>query len=102
VFDDKVKRVFTADAPDKLWVADITQHRTGEGWVYCACVIDVFSRRCVGWSIADHLRTELMVDTIEMARRRGGEANLSARSFTPIAERNSPRGCSEPGFAKRS
>jgi putative transposase len=70
VFEDQVKRVFTADAPDKLWVTDITQHRTSEGWVYCACVIDVFSRRCVGWSIADHIRTELVVDAIEMARWR--------------------------------
>jgi putative transposase len=70
VFEDRVKRVFTADAPDKLWVMDITQHRTGEGWVYCAAVIDVFSRRCVGWAIADHLRTELVVDAVEMARWR--------------------------------
>jgi putative transposase len=70
VFEDQVKRVFAADAPDKLWVTDITQHRTGEGWVYCACVVDVFSRRCVGWSIADHIRTELVVDAIEMARWR--------------------------------
>ena len=51
VFEDHVKRVFTADAPDKLWVMDITQYRTLEGWVYCAAVIDVFSRRCVGLSI---------------------------------------------------
>lgn len=70
VFEDRVKRVFVADAPDKLWVTDITQHRTGEGWLYCAAVIDVFSRRCVGWSIADHLRTELVVDAIDMARWR--------------------------------
>lgn len=70
VFEDRVKRVFVADAPDKLWVTDITQHRTGEGWLYCAAVVDVFSRRCVGWSIADHLRTELVVDAIDMARWR--------------------------------
>ncbi|MDP9026119.1 MAG: IS3 family transposase [Actinomycetota bacterium] len=70
VFEDRVKRVFVADEPDKLWVTDITQHRTGEGWLYCAAVIDVFSRRCVGWSIADHLRTELVVDAIDMARWR--------------------------------
>lgn len=70
VFDDHVQRVFTADRPDRLWVTDITQHRTAEGWVYCAAVIDVYSRRCVGWSIADHLRTELIVDALEMARWR--------------------------------
>ncbi len=67
---DHVKREFTADAPDRLWVTDITQHRTHEGWVYCAAVLDVFSRRVVGWSIADHLRTELVVDALEMARLR--------------------------------
>jgi len=70
VHADLVKRDFTADAPDRLWVTDITQHRTGEGWVYCAVVLDVFSRRVVGWSIADHLRTELVVDALEMARWR--------------------------------
>ena len=70
VFQDHVQRQFVADRPDKLWVTDITQHRTGEGWVYCAAVIDVFSRRCVGWSIADHLRTELVIDAVDMARIR--------------------------------
>ena len=68
VFEDHVQRKFVADAPNRLWVTDITQHRTGEGWVYCAAVIDVHSRRCVGWSIADHLRTELVVDALDMAR----------------------------------
>lgn len=70
VFEDHVQRQFVADEPDKLWVTDITQHRTGEGWVYCAAVIDVYSRRCVGWSIADHLRTELVLDAVDMARIR--------------------------------
>lgn len=70
VFEDHVKRQFSANGPDQLWVTDITQHRTSEGWVYCAAVIDVFSRRCVGWSIAEHLRTELVVDAIELARIR--------------------------------
>lgn len=67
---DRVERRFTAEAPDRLWVTDITQHRTGQGWVYCAAVIDVYSRRCVGWSIADHLRTELVIDALDMARWR--------------------------------
>ena len=49
---------------------DITQHRRGEGWIYLAVVIDAWSRRVVGWSIADHLRTELVVDALEMARLR--------------------------------
>ena len=69
---DLVQRQFRADRPDALWVSDITQHRTGQGWVYCAVVLDAYSRRIVGWSIADHLRTELIVDALEMAclRRR--------------------------------
>lgn len=70
VWPDRVQRRFTADAPDRLWVSDITQHRTGEGWVYAAVVLDVYSRRVVGWSIADHLRTELVVDALDMARWR--------------------------------
>jgi putative transposase len=70
VFEDHVQRKFVADGPDKLWVTDITQHRTSEGWLYCAAVIDVFSRRCIGWSIADHLRTELVLDAVDMARLR--------------------------------
>lgn len=68
--DDLVRRQFHADAPDRLWVTDITQHRASEGWVYAAVVLDVFSRRVVGWSIADHLRTELVVDALDMARWR--------------------------------
>jgi putative transposase len=70
VWPDRVQRQFRADAPDRLWVSDITQHRTGEGWVYAAVVLDVYSRRVVGWSIADHLRTELVVDALDMARWR--------------------------------
>jgi transposase InsO family protein len=67
VHDDLVQRRFIADAPDRLWLTDITEHPTGEGKVYCAAVLDVFSRRIVGWSIADHLRSELVVDALEMA-----------------------------------
>jgi putative transposase len=67
---DLVQRRFAADGPDRLWVTDITQHRTGEGWVYCAIVLDVFARRVVGWSIADHLRSELVIDALDMARWR--------------------------------
>ncbi|MDQ4037202.1 MAG: IS3 family transposase, partial [Actinomycetota bacterium] len=67
---DRVQRRFVADAPDRLWVTDITQHRTAEGWVYATVVLDVFSRRVVGWSIADHLRTELVIDALDMARWR--------------------------------
>jgi transposase InsO family protein len=70
VHDDLVRRRFVADAPDRLWLTDITEHPTREGKVYCAAVLDVYSRRIVGWSIADHLRGELVVDALEMARWR--------------------------------
>jgi putative transposase len=72
VADDLVGRDFTAPAPNRLWVADITYLRTWEGWLYLAAVVDCYSRRVVGWSIADHMRAELVVDALEMAvtRRR--------------------------------
>jgi len=70
--DDLVDRQFQPDGPDRLWMADITEHPTREGKVYLAAVIDGWSRRVVGWSIADHLRTELVLDALDMAlwRRR--------------------------------
>jgi transposase InsO family protein len=70
VHEDLVQRRFVADAPDRLWVTDITEHPTAEGKVYCAAVLDVFSRTVGGWSIADHMRAELVVDALEMARWR--------------------------------
>jgi len=70
ISDDLVHRQFRPDRPDRLGVQDITQHRTAEGWVYMAVVIDAWSRRVIGWSIADHLRAELVVDALEMARLR--------------------------------
>lgn len=64
---DLVDRDFTADRPDQLWVADITYIRTWAGFLYLAVVIDAFSRRVVGWAMANHLRTELVLDALEMA-----------------------------------
>ena len=71
---DLVERVFHADAPDRLWVADITYVPTLAGFLYLAIVLDVFSRRIVGWSMAGHLRTELVLDALDMAveQRRPG------------------------------
>ena len=65
--DDLVNRQFEVEDADRLWVADITEHPTREGKVYLAVVIDAWSRRVIGWSIADHLRTELVVDALDMA-----------------------------------
>jgi putative transposase len=67
---DLVNRKFTATGPDMLWVTDITEHPTREGKLYCAAVLDVFSRRIVGWSIAAHMRTELVTDALGMATLR--------------------------------
>jgi putative transposase len=64
---DLGERDFRPTAPDRLWVADITQQWTGEGWLYLAVVIDAFSRRVVGWAMAAHLRTELVLDAFNMA-----------------------------------
>jgi putative transposase len=70
VADDLLDRDFTATAPNQKWVADITYLRTWEGWLYLVAVQDLFSRRIVGWSIADHMRTELVTDALEMALMR--------------------------------
>jgi putative transposase len=67
VCEDLVDRAFLAAAPDRLWVADITYLRTWQGWFYLAAVQDVYSRRIVGWAMADHMRTELVTDALQMA-----------------------------------
>jgi putative transposase len=72
---DLVNRSFRAPGPDRLWVADITYVPTWAGFLYVAVVVDVFSRLVVGWSMAGHLRTELILDALDMAisRRRPGD-----------------------------
>lgn len=72
VADDLVERRFRPTAPNVLWIADVTYLRTWEGWLYLAAVQDAYSRRIVGWSMADHMRSELVVDALQMAvaRRR--------------------------------
>lgn len=60
-------RRFEVDGPDRAWVADITYIWTYEGWMYLAVIIDLFSRRVVGWSMADHMRTELVLSALEAA-----------------------------------
>ena len=64
---DLVNRNFTADAPDRLWVADITYIPTWSGYLYLAVALDAFSRRVVGWAMAAHLRAELVLDALDMA-----------------------------------
>jgi putative transposase len=64
---DLVDRQFRAQAPNRLWVADLTYVRTFSGWVYVAFVIDVFSRYVVGWQVSRSLRADLALDALEMA-----------------------------------
>jgi hypothetical protein len=112
---DLVERNFTAERPDRLRVAAITHLPTWAGLLYLAVVLDAFSRRAVGWSMADHLRTQLVLDALAMAVRRrrphdvihhpdqgsrytsialglrcreaGGRPSMGSRSATPVTPR---------------
>ena len=64
---DLVRRDFRPLGPNQLWVADLSEAATWEGKLYLAVVVDCFSRRCVGWAMADHMRSELVVEALEMA-----------------------------------
>jgi putative transposase len=80
---DLVNRQFTADAPDRLWVGDLTYLRTWEGRMYFAFLIDVFSRMIVGWQLASHMRTDLVLDALRMAlgtRQPGADVQLVAHT----------------------
>ena len=77
---DLVDRDFRAAGPDQLWVADLTYVRTFAGWVYVAFVVDVFSRRILGFQLATHLRTSLALDALDMAiwtRKRDPNSDLT-------------------------
>ena len=87
---DRVERQFQADAPNCIWVADITYVPTWTGFVYLAIVLDVFSRKVVGWAMANHLRTELVLGALNMAigqRRPQGVIHHSDRGsqYTSLA-----------------
>jgi transposase InsO family protein len=73
---DLVARDFNPAAPDVTWAGDITYIPTSEGWLFLATVIDLFSRRVIGWGVADHLRTPLVASALEMAvATRGGHVD---------------------------
>ena len=74
---DLVDRVFTATAPDRLWVADLTYVWTRAGFCYAAFVIDAFSRRIVGWRVSSSMRTDLALDALEMAIFSRGDRDLA-------------------------
>ena len=87
---DLVDRRFTASAPDQLWVADITYIPTLVGFLYLAVVLDVWSRRVVGWSMADNLRTQLVINALNMALEQRRPTNVIHHSdqgcqYTSIA-----------------
>src|SRR3954454_8567223 len=84
---DLVERDFSAEAPDRLWVCDLTRLRCWDGVVYFAFVIDVFSRRVVGWQLATHMRTTLVMDALRMAltQRRPGATSRSWSTPMPAA-----------------
>ncbi len=71
--DDLVRRNFIADRPNQLWLADITEHWTGEGKLYLCAIKDVFSNRIVGWAIDSRMKARLVVAAIEMAVARRGD-----------------------------
>ena len=65
---NRLRQVFVASRADEVWVTDITQIYTHEGWLYLAAVIDLYSRAVVGWSMQGHIRTELVLDAMLMAK----------------------------------
>ena len=77
VCDDLVNRNFTAGGPNQLWLVDITEHHTWEGKLYLCAVKDVFSRRIVGYSIADRMKARIAVDALNNAVARRGDVTGS-------------------------
>jgi putative transposase len=88
---DLVQRDFQPNAINQLWCADITYIRTREGWLYLAVIMDCWSRRIVGWALATHLRTELVLEALEMA--------VAHRQPTPGVVFHSDRGCQYTSMA---
>ena len=70
VADDLVERQFRPEAPNVLWVADLTYLRTWEGWLYLAAVQDAYSKKIVGWAMAEHMRSELVLNALQMGLHR--------------------------------
>ena len=104
VAEDLLDRDFAASAPNCCWVADITYLRTWEGWLYLIAVQDLYSRRIVGWSMADHVRTELVCDALQMAlaRRRPDRGLIwhsDQGSQTGLNRSSQHRGIGQPTLA---
>lgn len=84
VAPNRLNQEFTADRPDQIWLADITYVPTAEGWLYLAVVLDLYSRRIVGWAMSDSLHRQLVIDALQMA--------LTARQPPPGLLHHSDRG----------
>ena len=78
---DRVQRHFTSYRQDSLWIGDLTYVPTDEGWLYLATVIDTYSRRLLGWSMADHMRTELVTDALRAASLIRGQCRFDDLIF---------------------
>ena len=101
--DDLVQRRFVADRPNTLWVTDITEHCTSAGTVHCCAMLDVYSRMIVGWSIADHVRTNLGVDALQMVcwRRRPPPGTICHGNQGNTLPGRSGTGCAKPDCPAR-
>ena len=98
-----MQRRFVADRPNTLWVTDITEHCTSAGTVHCCAMLDVYSRMIVGWSIADHARTNLVVDALQMAcwRRRPPPGTICHGNQGNTLPGRSGTGCAKPDSSAR-
>jgi putative transposase len=98
---DLVERDFTAERPDELYVADFTYLRCWEGVVFFAFVIDVFSRRVVGWQFAHHMRTTLVLDALRMApAQRGPGAEVALVHHSDAGSQTAFKGSLQHRFAR--
>jgi hypothetical protein len=100
---DLVNRQFRADRPDALWVTDLTYVPTRSGMAYVCFIVDAFSRRIVGWRVASNMRTEMVLDALEMARRsRGGRRLVGLITHSDAGSQPSSRPCASPSASTRS
>jgi hypothetical protein len=93
-----VARRFRADGPNRVWVTDMTYVWTWEGWLFLAAIVDVFSRRIVGWAVADHLLTELALEALGYGAR-NSSSRMRVWSITRTAAASTP--ASSIGWSSR-
>lgn len=88
IAENLVARDFNPTGPNQIWASDITYVRTWQSWVYLAVVIDLFSRRVVGWEMAEHMRTELVLAALQKAIKKSRtRTDSSFRPRQPIRKR---------------